>query len=160
MNKQGAFRGIIWFVILLALLILAYFFYVRSRTLDLRSYNLSDFETDLEAGVITEVEIKQNEEIPTGVVSVRTNENQEKGFYASDVNEIIQMIQEQNRSGEQQEEIEITIEDVARQSTFSLLLPYVILLLIVMIFMFVMMLSLQNSGGGGRMMDFGKAAPE
>lgn len=157
MNKQGAFRGIIWFVILLALLILAYFFYVRSRTLDLRSYNLSDFETDLEAGVITEVEIKQNEEIPTGVVSVRTNENQEKGFYASDVNEIIQMIQEQNRSGEQQEEIEITIEDVARQSTFSLLLPYVILLLIVMIFMFVMMLSLQNSGGGGRMMDFGKS---
>ena len=156
MNKQGAFRGILWFVILLALLIFAYSVYMRSRSLDLYSYNLSKFEQDLEAGAIGTVVIKQNEEIPTGVVSVRTVEYEEKDFYASDVNEIIQMVQERNQNQEQQEEIVITIDDVARQSTFSQLLPYVVLLLVVMIFMFVMMLSLQNSSGG-KMMDFGRS---
>ncbi|MDE7367642.1 MAG: ATP-dependent zinc metalloprotease FtsH [Lachnospiraceae bacterium] len=156
MNKQGAFRGILWFIILLALLIFAYSVYVKSRSLDLYSYNLSKFEQDLKAGAIETVMIKQNEEIPTGVVSVRTVEKQEKEFYASDVNEIIQMVQERNQNEEQQEEIVITIDDVARQSTFSQLLPYVVLLLVVMIFMFVMMLSLQNSSGG-KMMDFGRS---
>lgn len=156
MNKQGAFRGILWFIILIALLIFAYSVYVRSRSLDLYSYNLSKFEQDLEAGAIGTVVIKQNEEIPTGVISIRTVEYEEKEFYASDVNEIIQMVQERNQNEEQQEEIVITIDDVARQSTFSQLLPYVVLLLVVMIFMFVMMLSLQNSSGG-KMMDFGRS---
>ncbi|MCM1494583.1 MAG: ATP-dependent zinc metalloprotease FtsH [Bacteroides sp.] len=156
MNKQGAFRGILWFIFLIAILIFAYSVYMRSRSLDLYSYNLSKFQEDLEAGVVRTVVIKQNEEIPTGVINVTTDKSQNQGFYASDVNEIIQMVQEQNASEEQEEEIVITIDDVVRQSAFSQLIPYIVLLVVVIVFMFVMMMSMQNSGGG-KMMDFGRS---
>ena len=156
MNKQGAFRGIIWFLILLALFVFAYSFYVRSNSLDLYSYNLSSFQKDLEAGTINVVTIKQNGEVPTGVVTVLIDGNREERFYASDVNEIVQMVQEQNQKEEQSEGIVLAIDDVERQSTFSQLLPYVILLVVIMVFMFIMMMSLQGSGGS-KMMDFGKS---
>lgn len=156
MNKQGAFRGIIWFLILLALFVFAYSFYVRSNSLDLYSYNLSSFQKDLEAGTINVVTIKQNGEVPTGVVTVLIDGNREEKFYASDVNEIVQMVQEQNQKEEQSEGIVLAIDDVERQSTFSQLLPYVILLVVIMVFMFIMMMSLQGSGGS-KMMDFGKS---
>lgn len=155
MNKQGAFRGIVWFIILLALFIFAYSFYVRSRSLDLFSYNLSSFQQDLEAGTISTVVIKQNGEIPTGVVSV-VSDNAKQDFYTSDVNEIIRMVQERNQAEEQEESIVLTIADVERQSAISQLLPYLVLLIVVIIFMFIMMASLQGSGGG-KMMDFGKS---
>lgn len=156
MNKQGAFRGILWFLVLLALFIFAYTFYVRSNSLDLYSYNLSSFQKDLEEGNITTVMIKQNSEVPTGVVSIINKDNKEKDFYASDVNEIIQMVQEQNKSEAQEDSIILTVGDVTRQSAFSQLLPYVVLLIVMMVFMFIMMMSIQGSGGG-KMMDFGKS---
>lgn len=156
MNKQGAFRGILWFLVLLALFIFAYTFYVRSNSLDLYSYNLSSFQKDLEEGNITTVKIKQNSEVPTGVVSIINKDNKEKDFYASDVNEIIQMVQEQNKSEAQEDSIILTVGDVTRQSAFSQLLPYVVLLIVMMVFMFIMMMSIQGSGGG-KMMDFGKS---
>ncbi len=156
MNKQGAFRGIVWFLVLLALFVFAYSFYVKSTSIDLFSYNLSSFQEDLEAGNIRTVIIKQNGEIPTGVVTVMTDENTGKDFYTSDVNEIIRMVQEQNQKEEQSEDIVITVGDVTRQSAFSQLLPYAILIIVVIVFMFVIMLSMQGSGGG-RMMDFGKS---
>ncbi|MBO5237826.1 MAG: ATP-dependent zinc metalloprotease FtsH [Lachnospiraceae bacterium] len=155
MNKQGAaFRGILWFLFLLAIIVFAYSFWVRSTSLDLYSYNLSSFQKDLEEGNITTVTIKQNSEVPTGMVKVITTDNKEQDFYASDVNDVIHMVQDQNTSEEQ--DIVLTISDVQRPSTFSQILPYVLLLIVMVVFMFIMMMAMQGSGGG-KMMDFGKS---
>ncbi len=160
MNKQGAFRGIIWFLVLLALFVFAYSFYVRSNSIDLYSYNLTSFQKDLEAGNVASVLVKQNGEVPTGVVRVITADNKEQDFYVSDVNEIIRMVQEQNQleavDGEETEVL-LTVGDVARQSVLSQILPYVILLIVMLVFMFIMMMSMHGSAGGGKMMDFGKS---
>ena len=155
MNKQGAaFRGILWFLFLLAIIVFAYSFWVRSTSLDLYSYNLSSFQKDLEEGNITTVTIKQNSEVPTGTVKVITTDNKEQDFYASDVNDVIHMVQDQITSEEQ--DIVLTISDVQRPSTFSQILPYVLLLIVMVVFMFIMMMAMQGSGGG-KMMDFGKS---
>lgn len=166
MNKQGAFRGIVWFLVLLALIAFAYSFWVRSTSIDLYEYNFTKYQKDLAEGKINTVLIKQNEEIPTGMVSAITDDGGRHEFYASDINEIIRMAEEQNLLNQQMlsegkrpvrdQDIVITLGDVSRQSTFSQMLPYVILLIIIMVFMFVMMMSMQGSGGG-KMMDFGKS---
>lgn len=166
MNKQGAFRGIVWFLVLLALIAFAYSFWVRSTSIDLYEYNFTKYQNDLAAGTINTVLIKQNEEIPTGVVSVIMDDGRKYDFYASDINEIIRMAEEKNQSDQQMRaegkrplrdsDIVITLGDVARQGALSQMLPYVILLVIVMVFMFVMMMSMQGTGGG-KMMDFGKS---
>ena len=160
MNKQGAFRGIIWFLVLLALFVFAYSFYVRNNSIDLYSYNLTSFQKDLEAGNITSVLVKQNGEVPTGVVRVITADNKEQDFYVSDVNEIIRMVQEQNQletADGEETDVLLTVGDVARQSVLSQILPYVILLVVMLVFMFIMMMSMHGSAGGGKMMDFGKS---
>lgn len=172
MNKQGAFRGIIWFVILLVLMVFAYSFYIRTRSVDLDSYNLTDFEQDLAEGEVSSVIISQNQEIPTGVIKVILSNGTVQNFYASDVNQIIDLVDAKNAeitanpSTESTDAaevdvsnqiIEIAINDVVRQSAFSQFLPYVLLLVVMLVFMFIVMGSLQGAGGGGKMMDFGKS---
>lgn len=158
MNKQGAFRGIIWFVILLVLMALAYSFYVRIRSVDTDSYNLTDFEQDLEEGKVYSVVISQNQEIPTGVVRAVLDEGEIQEFYVSDVNRIIDLADAKNDTmAEDDHIIEIDVSDVTRQSAFSQFLPYVLLLVVMLVFMFIIMGSMQGAGGGGKMMDFGKS---
>lgn len=172
MNKQGAFRGIIWFVILLVLMVFAYSFYIRTRSVDLDSYNLTDFEQDLAEGEVSSVIISQNQEIPTGVIKVILSNGTVQNFYASDVNQIIDLVDAKNAeitanpSTESPDAaevdvsnqiIEVAINDVVRQSAFSQFLPYVLLLVVMLVFMFIVMGSLQGAGGGGKMMDFGKS---
>ncbi len=172
MNKQGAFRGIIWFVILLVLMVFAYSFYIRTRSADLDSYNLTDFEQDLAEGEVSSVIISQNQEIPTGVIKVILSNGTVQNFYASDVNQIIDLVDAKNAeitadpSTESPDAaevdvsnqiIEVAINDVVRQSAFSQFLPYVLLLVVMLVFMFIVMGSLQGAGGGGKMMDFGKS---
>lgn len=154
MNKQGAVRGVLWLLALIALFAFAYSFYVRSNSIDLYAYNLTSFQKDLEDGKISTVVVKQNNEVPTGVVSVVADEA-EQSFYAPDVNEIIHMVQEKNTETDDQQ-IVLTVGDVTRQSTLSQILPYIILVVVVIVFMFMMMMSMQGAGGG-KMMDFGKS---
>lgn len=172
MNKQGTIRGIIWFVILLVLMVFAYSFYIKNRSLDAKSYKLTDFEQDLSDGRIQYVEVHQNAEVPTGSVEVTFNDaTYAQSFYVSDVNRIVEMIEENNAATSKKDEnasdkdpqnsersyVQIAMNDVVRQSAFSQFLPYVLLLVVMLVFMFMIMGSISNAGGGGKMMDFGKS---
>lgn len=156
MNRQGAVRSILWFLVLLMLIVFAYLFYIRSKSIDMYSYTITNFEEDLKNENISAITIEQNSEIPTGVVTVFIKDTHEvEDFYASDVNDIIRMVQEQNEIQES-DVINLTVSDVTRPSAFLQLLPYIVLLIIIMVFMFMMMMSVQG-GGGSKMMDFGKS---
>ena len=156
MNRQGAVRSILWFLVLLMLIVFAYLFYIRSKSMDMYSYTITNFEEDLRNENISAITIEQNSEIPTGVVTVFIKDTHEvEDFYASDVNDIIRMVQEQNEIQES-DVINLTVSDVTRPSAFLQLLPYIVLLIIIMVFMFMMMMSVQG-GGGSKMMDFGKS---
>ena len=156
MDKHNAFRGVIGFLIMILIFTFAYSFYVKSRTYKLGDYNISDFQQDLEAGVIRDITIKQNSEVPTGSVTIKLDTDMSKSFYTSDVNEVVQKAEEWNQAVQASERIDITIEEVARQSTFSQILPYLILMVIMMAFMFFVIISMQGSGGS-KMMDFGRS---
>ena len=156
MDKHNAFRGVIGFLIMILIFTFAYSFYVKSRTYKLGDYNISDFQQDLEAGVIRDITIKQNSEVPTGSVTIKLDTDMSKSFYTSDVNEVVQKAEEWNQAAQASERIDITIEEVARQSTFSQILPYLILMVIMMAFMFFVIISMQGSGGS-KMMDFGRS---
>ncbi len=156
MDKQGVLRGFLWFSILFILIIFAYFIYSRSKAIKLDDYNLIDFETDLQEENIYSVQISQNSEVPTGVVTVIKKESYEVfDFYVSDVNQVIQMVQEQNEQPDASE-VKMVVKDVTRPSAFLQILPYVIVIGAAGLLMLVMVSSMQNSGGG-RMMDFGKS---
>ncbi len=156
MDKHNAFRGVIGFLIMILIFTFAYSFYVKSRTYKLGDYNISDFQQDLEAGVIRDITIKQNSEVPTGSVTIKLDTDMSKSFYTSDVNEVVQKAEEWNQAAQASERIDITVEEVARQSTFSQILPYLILMVIMMAFMFFVIIAMQGSGGS-KMMDFGRS---
>ena len=164
MNKQGSFRGLIWFVILLVLIASAYYFYMKNRPSNTDSYKITDFVQALEEGRISSLTVFQNAEVPTGSVQVLTHDDKTwstQTFYVSDVNVIIQMVNDKNAettaAASDQKLIEMSVRDVARQSMLSQFLPYVLLLVVMLVFMFMIMGSLQSAGGGAKMMDFGKS---
>lgn len=156
MDRHNAFRGVIGFLILILIFTFVYSFYVKSRSYSLSDYSISDFTGDLQAGCIQELTVKQNSEVPTGSVVVTLENDGKKSFYVSDVNAVVKAAEEWNQQADEEQLVDITVEEVARQSTFSQILPYLILMVIMMVFMFFVIISMQGSGGS-KMMDFGKS---
>lgn len=152
MNKNGSLRGIIWFLFILGLIVLGYTYYMNSRPLNLSDYSLTDFWQDVDDGKITAITVEQNEEIPTGVITaIRENQTQNE-LYATDVNAVISELQEKAP------DVDISVADVTRESSFMKFLPYAILAVVVIVLIFSMMMAMQNAAGGGsKMMDFGKS---
>ncbi len=116
-----------------------------------QSYQYGDFVTDIQNKNYKSIEIKQNEEVPTGeVIVVKPNDDVEH-FYVSDVNAITQLLKDNGISN-------YKMEDVSKPNWFfTKALPY--LLIIVVIFILFTFLSNQASGGGGnsKVMNFGKS---
>ena len=72
MSKNG--RGIIIYVVII-LAILGFVYWITSSQGPSETYTYREFETDMNAGAITHITIKQNSEIPTGIVVVKFNDN-------------------------------------------------------------------------------------
>ena len=152
MNKNGSLRGIIWFLFILGLIVLGYTYYMNSRPLNLSDYSLTDFWQDVDDGKITAITVEQNEEIPTGVITAISENQTQNELYATDVNAVINELQEKAP------DVDISVADVTRESSFMKFLPYAILAVVVIVLIFSMMMAMQNAAGGGsKMMDFGKS---
>lgn len=149
MNKRRTFRGGLWFLFLLGMLLLAYSVFSRGKTFDLLAYTLVDFQQDLEEEKIEQVVISQNVEVPTGEVSVLLKETKEiKDFYVADVNDIVDLVEAQ------EEQVTLVVTDVQRPGVLISILPYLVMMVLIFVLMFAMM---AQNGGGGKMADFGKS---
>lgn len=144
------FKGYGFFVILLIVLLLAYYGNELLAGNARAEYSYTQFKEDFRANKVTEVKIQQNTEIPTGIVEAVVGK-EKKSFYISDVNTITSFLDEQNFKS-------VTLYDVARTPWILQLLPY-ILGFILIIIMFSMMSANAGGGGGGngKMMNFGKS---
>ena len=113
------------------------------------SYSYSNFLWDVQNGYVSSVLIKQNSEVPTGVLSITKTDNGEELLNVSDVHEIEQLLLDNN--------IRYTLKDVTRDSVWiTTILPFGICLVIIIVIM--MMTNRQAGGGGGaKMMNFGKS---
>lgn len=146
--RKSFLRGISAYVLVVSLILIWFLFYQSSNTAE-DKYTYSTFIQDVEEGNITRVIVKQNEEVPTGVIRVLVN-GQNQSFYVSDVNVIVNVL---NENG-----IAYEVRDVERESfLITTILPCgLTILLVVVLFSF---MSRQANGGqsAGKMMNFGKS---
>ena len=140
-----------YLILLIVLCLGVYFYYLNSQnTTD--EYTVNQFEQDLKAGDVTKIVIKQNEEVPTGVVAASIKGKGTKQFYVSDVTSVVDHVTSDYS------DVEVHMTDVDRPSIWVSILPY-ILMTIVFVFVFFMMTAGAGGGGGGnsRMMNFSKS---
>ena len=145
-NVRFSGMGIYMIIVIIAAMFIMYVARMNTGT---SNYTYNELVNDISKGKIESVSIRQNAEVPTGVVTVKVSGEQSvKSVYVSDVKDVEELLLDKN--------IEYTLKDVARQSVMlTTILPFGLSLLVIV---FIMMMFTRQAGGGGnaKMMNFGK----
>ena len=147
MDKKNRGMGsiIVYSAILIAFFI--GFMVINNNNNHARSYTDTQFREDVKESRVKEVEIAQNEEVPTGTLKIIFTEGgQSKELYVSDVNDIQSYLREKN--------IKYTLNDISRGNTWLTTLIPLVLMVAALIVLFYF---LNKQGGGGRMSSFGRS---
>lgn len=146
-NVRFSGMGIYMIIVIIAAMFIMYVARMNTGT---SNYTYNELVNDISKGKIESVSIRQNAEVPTGVVAVKVSGEQSvKSVYVSDVKDVEELLLDKN--------IEYTLKDVARQSVMlTTILPFGLSLLVIV---FIMMMFTRQAGGGGnaKMMNFGKS---
>lgn len=150
-NKRSNFTRI--YFIGMAIIIIVMLYYAGSG-LKSNNYKYNDLLNDLQNGKVTQLNISQNKEVPTGKVTVKLQDGSTKYVYITDVNRVISDIKDINDKTNQN--IQPGIADVRRDSVFlTNILP--MLLMGVVIVVVIMMMNANAAGGNSKMANFGKS---
>ena len=150
-NKRSNFTRI--YFIGMAIIIIVMLYYAGSG-LKSNNYKYNDLLNDLHIGIVTQLNISQNKEVPTGKVTVKLQDGSTKYVYITDVNQVISDIKDINDKTNQN--IQPGIADVRRDSVFlTNILP--MLLMGVVIVVVIMMMNANAAGGNSKMANFGKS---
>ena len=150
-NKRSNFTRI--YFIGMAIIIIVMLYYAGSG-LKSNNYKYNDLLNDLQDGKVTQLNISQNKEVPTGKVTVKLQDGSTKYVYITDVNQVISDIKDINDKTNQN--IQPSIADVSRDSVFlTNILP--MLLMGVVIVVVIMMMNANAAGGNSKMANFGKS---
>ena len=137
----------------MAIIIIVMLYYAGSG-LKSNNYKYNDLLNDLQNGKVTQLNISQNKEVPTGKVTVKLQDGSTKYVYITDVNQVISDIKDINDKTNQN--IQPSIADVSRDSVFlTNILP--MLLMGVVIVVVIMMMNANAAGGNSKMANFGKS---
>lgn len=146
-NVRFSGMGIYMVIVIIAAMFIMYVARMNTGT---SNYTYNELVNDISKGKIESVSIRQNAEVPTGVVTVKVSGEQSvKSVYVSDVKDVEELLLDKN--------IEYTLKDVARQSVMlTTILPFGLSILVIV---FIMMMFTRQAGGGGnaKMMNFGKS---
>ena len=142
-----------FYVIAIVLVVVALYFSEGLKSMSGETYGTSDLIADAQEGLVEAVLIEQNNEVPTGEVTVyfKNSDRDTQSYAVSDVNKVETAL----------DEVEpglYRVTDVSGESMFSTLLPYIfatILFLIMMIFLSSQMGA--AGGGNNKVMNFGKS---
>lgn len=145
-NKLG---GIGAYLAIFAVIAVLYFIFAHFGSSS-SNYSYSEFLKDIDNNTVSSVVIKQNSEVPTGVLTVTLKDSKDElTLNISDVNEVVSLLNKNNN-------IKYTLNDVARESIWlTTILPFGLLFVIVLVFLF--MTTRQAGGGNAKMMNFGKS---
>ena len=149
MNNKGKASGFGIYAVAVVIIAVLYLLMSRfgSQTSD---YTYDAFVKDVDSGSVTSVVIKQNAEVPTGVLYVSfSGSKEQKMLNGSDVNDIQSMLTKKN--------ISYDLRDVSRQSVWITTVLPIGISLFVIIFLFAMMTRQGGGGGNAKMMNFGKS---
>ena len=138
--KNRRLGGLGLYLIFIIIVVIAWYLMTSQKTID-ASYTYSDFVNDIAENKIVSVTIEQNNEVPTGAVSIILKNSITKVIAVSDVNDSVPYL----------------IKDVPGESMFLKILP----ILIIVAAVFLMFITMNNqqapTGGNSKMMNFGKS---
>ncbi len=145
-REVRSFRSIIFYLILVALFLVMV--YGLKETLSgKQSLTYREFQELLNQDQVVSVNITQNKEVPTGLLTILQMDGTTQTLYVSDVVAVQEMLSDY--------EVKVTVEDVTKDSIFvTTFLP---ILLMGVLIMFFIGMSNRQMGGGSRMMNFGRS---
>ena len=150
-NKRSNFTRI--YFIGMAIIIIVMLYYAGSG-LKSNNYKYNDLLNDLQNGKVTQLNISQNKEVPTGKVTVKLQDGSTKYVYITDVNQVISDIKDINDKTNQN--IQPSIADVSRDSVFlTNILPMLLMGVVIVVVM--MMMNANAAGGNSKMANFGRS---
>ncbi len=133
---------------MLALLFVLMVFGLRETLVNRQTITMQEFQELLSEDLVASVEITQNKEVPTGVLSITRMDGTVDTLNVSDVTAVQDMLQDYD--------VLVRVDDVVRDSIFlTTILP--ILLMGILIMFFMGMMNRQTGGSNARMMNFGKS---
>lgn len=150
MRKQ--MKGYGFYIIILLIVVLTLYFsnnVINSK--DPNAYSYAQFVNDIDEKQVKAIDIYQNEEVPTGEVTVTLMNDKSRSFPVTDVTEIQDIAREAGIES-------VYVHDISKPSWFlTTVLPY-ILVFIVIIVLFSFLSSQASVGGGNsKVMNFGKS---
>ncbi len=146
MNKTSKGHG--FFIALLICVLIGLGLTLATQTKS-ENYTYQEYIKNLENGTITRVIIRQNEEAPTGQVSVKHKDASVHSFNVVNTETAWKAAMDAGLSPE--------VMDVSKPNWFMTEILPMILIFVVMFFMFNMMMGRGAGGGDSKMMNFGKS---
>ncbi|MEF2586848.1 MAG: ATP-dependent zinc metalloprotease FtsH [Butyrivibrio sp.] len=157
-TKKTRGVGFIFYIILIAIIFVVVFA-IRQNGKNAVNYTYEGFINDLADGKVKDVTISQNQEIPTGKITVKLSDDSKKNAYVNDVEAVEAAIMAYNKTAKDDAAVTYKQGDVQRDSVFlTTILPFIIVAAVI-IFIFVFMNRQAAAGGGSnsKMMNFGKS---
>ena len=142
------FRGLGIYVFIFLIIVFVWRAF-GSNGLNTNTCTMTEFQQELESDQVKSIVIRQNEEVPTGNLTIVLNDGSREQMSVSDVKEIESMLKEADFE-------DYTLKDVPGENVWIQILP-TLLMAGVLIF-FIMSMSAQAGGGSNsKMMNFGKS---
>ena len=142
------FRGLGIYVFIFLIIVFVWRSF-GSNGLNTNTCTMTEFQQELDSDQVKTIVIRQNEEVPTGNLTIVLNDGSREQMSVSDVKEIESMLKEANFE-------DYTLKDVPGENVWIQILP-TLLMAGVLIF-FIMSMSAQSGGGSNsKMMNFGKS---
>ncbi len=145
-------KGYGFYIIILGIILVAMLLSDSLNNTGTQNYEYNNFLKDLENNTVEKVDLYQNQEVPSGKVTVTFNDGKKEQFNVPNVNSVTELLFSSNN-------LKYTIHDISKPNWFlTSVLPYLLgFVVIIILFSF---LSNQAAGGGGgnsKVMNFGKS---
>ena len=147
MKQQQTFRGFMFIILMLILLMLALRFpYARQA----QTVTAQEFEQILGSGNVAEAVISPNPQTPSGYVTVTLANGQTVRQNVSDVKDAEQLLKDNS--------IDYSMEDVPQENTLlTVVMPFMLSIVVVVVIVTMMNRGAAGGGSHARMMNFGRS---
>ena len=147
MKQQQTFRGFMFIILMLILLMLALRFpYARQA----QTVTAQEFEQILGSGNVAEAVISPNPQTPSGYVTVTLANGQTVRQNVSDVKDAEQLLKDNS--------IDYSMEDVPQENTIlTVVMPFMLSIVVVVVIVTMMNRGAAGGGSNARMMNFGRS---
>ena len=147
MRQQQTFRGFMFIILMLFLLMLALRFpYARQA----EAVTAQEFTQVLESGSVTDAVISPNPQTPSGYVTVTLANGQSVRQNVSDVKDAEQLLKDNS--------IDYSMEEVPQENTLlTVVMPFMLSIVVVVVIVTMMNRGAAGGGSNARMMNFGRS---